>query len=365
MTAVRTATNAALDSHRDTNPAVITPDVPSDATATQPTTTPPPSTRPAERRSRAAAPDVDDQRLDASPLDRVETAFVMLSQQARPAPITLPASLLGGPPEERLSPLRLRTQLIRRLDNKINLVVDGEHIADRVWTHLACHARAHRGDQMLVAIGFAVPALKALVPDRLSAHQTQLMHSDLVYRIVELLAGEPADDNEQPFDIDAPYLFNRLMDRVRYAALRSPRRSTAPNHDADWDEFEAYELTRDPESFRLPRLQHSDPLIILANLVRTGDLTRLDAALLARTGLLRQSRAQAITAVRETLPTEVGQRTDEALRGRLEQARVQLRKIYQRRFEIDDDADKKPPPTRDGGSLPVSAYGFRSRARYA
>jgi hypothetical protein len=294
-----------------------------------------------QRRRRGDAPTVavvgDLGPVNDSPLNRIETAFINFSHRLRPASITLPASLLGGAPDEHVSPLVLRTRLKLRLDNHRDLIVDGVHISDRVWHHIAPHARSRRGEWMLVAVGMAVPALRATVPDWLPQPAKWLMHSDLVYRMVELLAGEPEDPHEERFDLDSPYLFNRLMDRVRYAGTRSPRRSTAPGRDAEWDEFETLEMARDPDSFRLPRLQLGDPLITLAGLVSAGDLTRLDAALLARTALLGQSRADAITLVRHTLPADVGPRSDEALRGRLEQARRRIRRIYQRRFEIHDD----------------------------
>ena len=234
------------------------------------------------------------------------------------------------------------------LDNNIGVFVDGEHISQRVWTYLGPRARSERGEWMLAAVGMAFKALKAIVPDHLRYNEAELVESDLVYRMVELLAGDP--DHEVPFDLDAPFLFHRLMDRVHFAGTRSGRRSTAPNHDAEWNLFEAYETDRAPDSFRLPRLQLGDPLIILAELVRDGDLTRLDAALLARTALCGQSRAEAIAAVRETLPGDVGERTDEALRGRLEQARARLRKIYHRKFEIPPDRAETSQPSHRSGT---------------
>jgi hypothetical protein len=264
----------------------------------------------------------------------------------------MPASLLGGPPDQWISALDVRTDLLFRLKTKTQLYVEDQHVSDRVWTYIAAHARAERGEWFTVAVGMALQALKAAVPGELGARAVPLVESDLVYRLVELLAGEA----DEPFDVQAPFLFNRLLDRITYAGTRSPGRSTAPDTNAEWDQFETYEHDRAPDSFRLPRLQLGDPLIVLADLVRNGDLSRLDAALLARTALFRQSRAEAITAVRETLPADVADRTDESLRGRLEQARQRIRTIYARRFEATPDATAD---TDNAGAEPAAA---RARA---
>jgi hypothetical protein len=285
-----------------------------------------------------------------TPLGRIETAFLTLSRRIRPAPPTMPARLLGGPPGQWVRPVDVRTDLLFRLQTKKRLYVEDQHVADRVWSYIAAHARAERGEWFTVAVGMALQALKAAVPGEVAARAVPLVESDLVYRLVELLAGEA----DEPFDVHAPYLFIRLLDRVTYAGTRSKGRSTAPDHNAEWDEFETYEHDRAPDSFRLPRLQLGDPLIVLADLVRGGDLSRLDAALLARTALFRQSRAEAITAVRDTLPGDVGDRTDDALRGRLEQARQRIRKIYQKRFEATPDAAADTDANK-AGAIPAAA----------
>lgn len=269
---------------------------------------------------------------DESPLGRIESAFVNLSRRTRPPPVLLPAALLGGSTDQWMTPFEVRAALLSRLRMKLNLYIDGEHIAQRVWHYIAARARHERGEWLTVAVGMAMNALKATVPDGMPAKIVPLVHSDLVFRMVVLLADTNVKDDDR-FDLNAPYLYTRLLDRLTYAATRSPRRATAADRSAPWDEFEAYELARDPDSFRLPRLQLGDPLVVLAGLVRDHRLTRLDAALLARTALCGQSRGEAIEAVRETLPSDVGHLTDEALRGRLERARAAMKTIYGNRSD--------------------------------
>src|SRR5207244_378793 len=79
------------------------------------------------------------------------------------------------------------------------LVIDGEHISDRVWTYVAARARRERGDWMTVAVGFAMRGLRATVPYSARRGTQELVHSDLVYRLVTALAG-----HEDDADIEAP-----------------------------------------------------------------------------------------------------------------------------------------------------------------
>jgi hypothetical protein len=315
---------------------------------------------------------------DGTPLDRIETAFVLLSEQVRPPSIRLPASLLGGPPDEWVTPLVLRTRLMLRLKNNVDLWVDGEHISDRVWTYVAARARRQRGDWLTVAVALAMSKLREMVPYSASRRTEELVHSDLVYRLVTALAGdeydadteppqaaaeagtepaeraepaEPADTIGEPagppnqvpvsasatdFDIAAPYVFPRLIDRVHYAATRSPRRSSAPRSDVEFEEFESAELFREPDSHRLTRLQLGDPLIVLAEMVRDKKVSRLGAALIARTAVGGWTYPEAFAAIRATLPDEAGTQTDDALRGRLTRARQIVGKALRHREEIND-----------------------------
>lgn len=309
---------------------------------------------------------------DQTPLGRIETAFVLLSEQVRPRPIRLPASLVGGPPDEQLTPLDLRTRLMLRLDNNLDLHVDGQHISDRVWTYVATRARRERGDWLTIAVGLAMRALRAMIGPSPRPGTEELVHSDLVYRLVTALAGDDHDtdddhdaDTEPPptveadatptgpphqntvdtppttFDITAPYLFRRLMDRVRYAATRSPRRSSAPQPFIEFDKWEADELLRAPDSHRLHRPDPRDPLVVLARLVRNKTISRLDAALIARTALGGWAYPDAFAAVRTTLPDEAGTATDDALRGRLTRARQAVGAALRQEEDITD----APKPT--------------------
>ena len=194
-----------------------------------------------------------------------------------------------------------------------------------MWWHVAQRAREERGDWLTVAVGMAIGGLRGMIPSYTSPGARRYLHSDLITRVVEVLAGEEPD----PFDITSPYLFNRLIDRARYAALRSPQRSTAPRLEASEAVAEIRhdtQASRDP--YRSPsRPGHGDPLIVLAGLVRNRIMNRLDAALLARAYVGGWTQAEAFTAVRATLPDDVGTLTDTALRGRLERARDTIRTL--------------------------------------
>ena len=300
----------------------------------------------------AAGGDID----TFTPFGRIETAFIQLHQRFRPPPLLLPGDLIGRGDDQGFSPLDVRTVVI---NGPKNVEIAGQHIADRVWSYVGPRARARRDEWLLVAAGMALPGLQRLVTEvarkrflidwseNLPIDVVRLVHSDAVHRLVEALSGE----EQPPFDLDKPYIYNRLIGHIRYATVRSPRRSSAPPTDTEWDAFEDHELHREPDTFRLPLPQLGDPLIILANHARRGNLTRVDAALLARTALCGQTRAQAIAAVRRTLPGVNG-RTDEALRGRLERARQTIREIYH--DELDRDAhyrtEDQPPVDADGST---------------
>ncbi|GIE99489.1 hypothetical protein [Paractinoplanes rishiriensis] len=299
---------------------------------------------------------------DETPFGRIDQAFLDLSEQLRPAAPRLPASLLGADHDTPMTPLAVRTQIKYRSDNSTRnpagWIVDGHTVADRVWWYVAARARAERGDWLTVAAGMAVNGMRKLIPNYTPPRIRPLIHSDMIARLVELMAGEPIDyaeetpdtperadtDDEtgiqsETFDITGPYMFVRIMDRINYAAFRRTRRSTAPHTEEPEEEGTRHiEGSAAREHHSTPgRLHHGDPLIVLAGLVREGRLNRLDGSLLAHAYVGGWTQQEAFTAVRASLPAEVGNRTDQALRGRLERARTRVRTIY------DDPADYRKP----------------------
>lgn len=323
---------------------------------------------------------------DESPFGRVDQAFLDLSEQVRPAAPRLPASLLGEDHDTPMTPLAVRTRIVfREGKNKKEKpppwIVDGDAVTDRVWWYIAARARAERGDWLTVAAGMAIIGMREMMPENIPPWVRPLIQSDMISRLVELMAGVPIDYAEPPpdtpeqgttpepattpeqatteraatpeqavaedqtdirsemFDITAPYMFVRIMDRINYAALRRARRSSAPRKEESEEEGNRHveEVAARQHNSTPGRLHHGDPLIVLAGLVRDGQLNRLDGSLLAHAYVGGWSQLEAFTAVRVSLPGEVGDRTDEGLRGRLERAREHLRTIY-----ADELADRKP-----------------------
>jgi hypothetical protein len=302
--------------------------------------------------------------IDDTPLGRIQTAFQALSTRDRPAPLRIPAAVLEGDHDRQMiTPWDLSVRLRARLETGDRLTIDGHHIIDRVWWHLAGRARRDGGEWLLVAAGMAAPGLRAMVPATLSRPVKILVQADMIARLIEALTGVPveAGDPDQAdtgapvnvttFDITTPYLFHRLMDRIRYAAIRSSRRLSAPRVELS-HEAAAWELDRDAAgdnpSGPPSRAFDRDPLPILTDLVAANALIRLDASLLGHAYLCGRTQTQTFIDVRASLPTDVAEHskgTDTALRGRLERARFSVLKYFG--DDIDQYRTRPDPPPPD------------------